>query len=384
MRVLTLNAGSSSLKAAVFEIQSVPQSGGAPCGQVWTADSRGDAGLVGDLLAPVLPDGIDLEYKTSPPIEVVGHRIVHGGTQLSDAVRITPSILDEIARVSEHAPAHNALALDVIRRTIALFGDDVPHVAVFDTAFHRTLEPAAFTYAGPLDWVADGIRRFGFHGINHEYVSGRAIALRDRPAESSRIVTCHLGSGCSLAAVHDGRSVDTTMGFTPMDGLPMARRSGAVDPGILLHLLRRGSHTIDSLDQVLNEQSGLAGLSGTTGDMRVVLDGMDAGDPRCRLAFDVFAHHVRKGIAAMAASMGGLDILVFTGGVGEHIPRVRSAICASLGFLGVAISPDRNLSAAGESELSDASSAAGVFVIPAEENWMIAQACVRVVSSSVR
>ncbi len=382
MRVLTLNAGSSSLKAAVFDIQSVPTPGSAPSGQVWTADSRGDGGLVGDLLAPVLSAGFEPESRTARPIDVIGHRIVHGGNQLHEAVLITPSILDVIARVSEHAPAHNALALDVVRSTTALFGDHVPHVAVFDTAFHNTLEAAAFTYAGPFDWVESGIRRFGFHGINHEYVALRVIALRDRPTPSSRIVTCHLGSGCSLAAVRDGRSVDTTMGFTPLDGLPMARRSGAIDPGILLHLLRSGRHTVDALDELLHEQSGLAGLSGTTGDMRAVLAGIDAGDPRCQLAFDVFVHHVRKGIAAMAASMGGLDTLVFTGGVGEHNPRVRSAICATLGFLGVTLCADRNDAAIGEADLSAATSAAGVFVIPAQENWMIAQASVRVAGAS--
>ena len=384
MRVLALNAGSSSLKAAAFEIESAPRSGEVPRGRVWTAEARGDAGVLGELLAPVLRGSVDSAFPTAQPIDVIGHRIVHGGARLRDAVVITPLILEEILRASELAPAHNALALDVVRTTMALFGNDVPHIAVFDTAFHKTLEPAAYTYAGPFDWIAQGIRRFGFHGINHEYVSQRALVLSDRRTAGSRIVTCHLGSGCSLAAIHDGRSVDTTMGFTPLDGLPMAHRSGAIDPGILLHLLRTGSHTVATLDQLLQEQSGLAGLSGTTGDMRIVLDGMDAGDARCRLAFDVFVHHVRKGIAAMAASMAGLDVLVFTGGVGEHSPRVRSAICSSLDFLGITLCPDRNLDAAGESELSDATSGAGVFVIPAEENWMIAQASVRVAASSVR
>ncbi len=382
MRVLALNAGSSSLKAAAFDVQSAARSGEAPRGLVWAAEARGDAGVLAELLAPVLRGSVDPASPAAQPIDVIGHRIVHGGAMLRDAVPITPLILDEIARASEHAPAHNALAIDVVRATIALFGDDVAHVAVFDTAFHKTLEPAAYTYAGPFDWIEQGIRRFGFHGINHEYVSQRAITLRDRPTAGSRIVTCHLGSGCSLAAIHDGQSVDTTMGFTPLDGLPMAHRSGAIDPGILLHLLRSGRHTPASLDQLLHELSGLAGLSGTTGDMRIVLDGMDAGDLRCRLAFDVFVHHVRKGIAAMAASMAGLDILVFTGGVGEHSPRVRSAICSSLGFLGVMLCPDRNLRATGESDLSDATSGAGVFVIPAEENWMIAQASFRVLASA--
>ena len=360
---------------------STGASGGPPCGQVWTADTRGDAAVLGELLAPLLLESVDSASRAAIPIDVIGHRIVHGGTTLNETVLITPSILDEIARASEHAPAHNALAIEVIRSTIARFGHDIPQVAVFDTAFHKTLEAAAYTYAGPFDWVAQGIRRYGFHGINHQYVSQRVNALRDLPTESSRIVTCHLGSGCSLAAVQNGRSVDTTMGFTPLDGLPMAHRSGAVDPGILLHLLRNGGHTVDSLDQLLQEQSGLAGLSGTTGDMRVVLAGIDAGDARCRLALDVFVHHVRKGIAAMAASMGGVDVLVFTGGIGERSPRVRAAICSELDFLGITLSHDTNPAAIGESEISEPTSNAAIFVIPAGENWMIAQACVRIARS---
>ena len=190
-----------------------------------------------------------------------------------------------------------------------------------------------------------------------------------------RIVTCHLGSGCSLAAVKDGVSVETTMGFTPMDGIPMARRSGAIDPGILLHLLRHSGETLDSLDRVLNRDSGLAGLSGTSGDMREILAGAGSGNERAKLALDVFVHHVRQGIASMAASMNGIDALVFTGGVGEKATSVRQMICEGLSFLGVMLDRQANEAAAGETIVSDSKSAVTVLVIPSEENWMIAREC---------
>jgi acetate kinase len=308
----------------------------------------------------------------------VGHRVVHGGALLTESARVTPAVRAAIARVAEYAPAHNAAALSLMTAATRLFGERVPQVAVFDTAFHQTMAPAAFTYPGPHAWLEQGIRRFGFHGINHQFVSHRARRLLRR--EELRVVSCHLGSGCSLAAVRDGRSVDTTMGFTPLDGLPMARRSGAIDPGILIHLLRHGGYTTDALDHLLNHDSGLAGLSGTDGDMRAVLAAADADDDRARLALDVFVHRVGQGIAAMAASMGGVDTVVFTGGVGEHAPRVRADVCGSLAFLGVAIDVALNTACTGEANVSAAAdSQTQVLVIPAQENWMVARECVRVV-----
>jgi acetate kinase len=228
--------------------------------------------------------------------------------------------------------------------------------------------------------VEQGIRRFGFHGINHQYVAHRAARLLQRTSAGFRVITCHLGSGCSLAAVLDGRSVDTTMGFTPLDGLPMARRSGAVDPGILIHLLRHGGHTTDSLDHLLNHDSGLAGLSGTDGDMRTVLAAVDAGDKRARLALDVFVHRVRQGIAAMAATMNGSDAIVFTGGVGEHAARIRADVCASLRFLGVSLDPSRNASCSSEADIATSAARVRVLVVPAQENWMVARECLHVVA----
>jgi acetate kinase len=313
---------------------------------------------------------------------MVGHRIVHGGAELVHTVRLTRSVHDAIGRVAEIAPVHNILALAVVDAATRAFGENVPQVAVFDTAFHATLAPAAFTYAGPFEWLAQGIRRYGFHGISHRYASHRAAQMRDRTAQPFRVVTCHLGSGCSLAAVRGGKSVDTTMGFTPLDGVPMATRSGAIDPGILIHLLRHGGHTPDSLDRLLNHNAGLAGISGTSGDLRAVLSAVDAGNERAQLALDVYVHHIRQAVAQMAASMDGLDALVFTGGVGEHAPRIRAAVCDGLGFLGVALDATRNVACAGDALIADERSRVAVLVIPARENWVLAQECVRVAAQA--
>jgi acetate kinase len=377
MRVLTLNAGSSSLKAAVYELEEPGEDGDPPPPARWAAELETADGAVAKLLSS-LRTGADPVISEKRAIDAVGHRIVHGGAKLVHSTRLTAPVHDAIARVAEYAPMHNVAALAVVDAATRAFGDDVPQVAVFDTAFHTTLAPAAFTYAGPFEWLAQGIRRYGFHGISHRYASHRAAQMLGRTKQPLRVVTCHLGSGCSLAAVQDGRSVDTTMGFTPLDGVPMARRSGAVDPGILIHLLRQGEHTPDSLDRLLNHDSGLAGLSDTSGDMRAVLSDIDAGSERARLAFEVYVHHLCQAVAAMAASMNGLDALVFTAGVGEHAPRVRAAVCERLAFLGVVLDPTGNASRADDAVISAERSRVSVLVIRAQENWVIAQECLRV------
>jgi acetate kinase len=377
-RVLALNAGSSSVKASLFELDAPGAEGDAPSGLRWEQESDSEKQSLDRLLTP-LWSGPQAILAGPDAIDVIGHRVVHGGALLTRSTRVTPAVRASIAQVAEYAPAHNAAALALMDAAAHLFGERA-QVAVFDTAFHQTMAPAAFTYPGPYAWVEQGIRRFGFHGINHQYAAHRAARLRQRTSDRFRVITCHLGSGCSLAAVRDGRSVDTTMGFTPLDGLPMARRSGAIDPGILIHLLRHGGHTTDSLDHLLNHDSGLAGLSGTDGDMRTVLAAVDAGDERARLALDVFVHRVRQGIASMVASLGGTDAIVFTGGVGEHAPRVRDQICGQLGFLGAAVDSARNATCDGEADISAADARVAVLVIPAEENWMVARECVRVVA----
>jgi acetate kinase len=371
LNILVLNAGSSSLKASLFRLDAAGKEGDGPSGTIWEKEQDGPADV--ERMISTMWTGPGHVIDDPSEIDIIAHRIVFGGAELREPTRITAAVLEKLARVSEYAPAHNAAALTVIESAQTIFGERVAQIAVFDTQFHQSLSPAAFTYAGPHAWLEQGIRRFGFHGLSHRYTSRRAARLLAPGDKSFRVVTCHLGSGCSLAAVQNGFSADTTMGFTPMDGIPMARRSGAVDPGILIHLLRHGGQTVDSLDRMLNHDSGLAGLSGTSGDMREVIGAADAGDARARLALDVFAHHVRKGIASMAASMNGLDALVFSGGIGEHSPRVRAAIAAGLLFLGVELDAELNGQGNGERIISSPEAGIPVMIIPAEENWVMAR-----------
>ena len=380
MIALALNAGSSSLKASLYEMDRPGEDGSSPPRPIWERERKADES-VDDLIASLLSG--DAPVVSGPDaIDVVGHRIVHGGSALVESVRVSPNVRADIERAAEHAPEHNARALQVLDDVARLLGPDMTQVAVFDTAFHVTLPPAAFTYAGPHEWLERGIRRFGFHGISHRYAAHRAAHLLKRDVAALRVVTCHLGGGCSLAAVRNGKSIDTTMGFTPLDGVPMGRRSGAVDPGILIHLLRHEGQTADSLDRLLNHESGLAGLSGTSGDMREVLAAMDAGDTRARLAFDVYVHHIRQSVAAMAVSMNGLDALVFTGGVGEHAPRVRAAVCEGLGLLGVQLDWAANERVSGDADCTASWAKVAVLVVRAEENWVVAQECARVLEAS--
>ena len=374
LKVLVFNAGSTSFKASLYEIDEAADEGSAPVGLLWEDASGSSDGLTKQLAT--LWSGPKKILGGPGEIDCIGHRVVFGGARLISTTRVDAEVHAHLAEMDEYAPAHNDAALVGMDAATRIFGDAIPQFAVFDSAFHRSMPAAAYTYAGPSAWVEQGIRRYGFHGLSHRYTSHRAARLMNR-AGGLRIVTCHLGGGCSLAAVHDGKSVDTTMGFTPLDGIPMARRSGTLDPGILIHLLRHGGKTVDEIDHLLNHDSGLAGLSGTSGGMREVLAAVDNADDRAVVALEVFVHRVRQGIASMAASMGGIDGLVFSGGVGENSDRVRSLICSGLFFLGITLDELKNETSKGERAISADGSAVPVFVIPAEENWIIAQECLR-------
>lgn len=306
------------------------------------------------------------------PVDAVGHRIVHGGSQYRDAVRIDSSVARELTELSALAPLHQAKSLEALAAVSEVLGG-VPAVACFDTAFHASLPPAAFTYALPLAWRERwGLRRYGFHGLAHASAVRRAAVLLGRPLDGLRVVSCHLGAGASLAAVHDGRSVDTTMGFTPLEGLVMATRSGSVDPGLLLWLLERTGLTEREMATALEHESGLQALAGSA-DMRQILRLAAQDEPRAVLALAVYEHRLRAGIASMAAAMGGMDALVFCGGVGEHAPAVRAQAASGLAFLGVGVARSVNEDGTGEREITAPGSVVRTLVVEAREDLEIAR-----------
>jgi acetate kinase len=374
VRVLVLNPGSSTLKAVVLEPPGRDPLAAIEVGRGADASRASDrSGVVSEALAALAADGV-----ARATIEAVGHRVVHGGERLTEPVRIDDAVLATIDDLAELAPLHNPVAADTIRAAMALL-PDVPHAAAFDTAFHATLPPEAARYAVPLAWhAAWGVRRYGFHGLSVAWSTRRAGELLDRPPASLRLVVAHLGSGCSVTAVDGGRSVHTSMGMTPLEGLVMGTRAGSLDPGILLALLRDGRRDPDGLADDLDHRSGLLGLSGRSADVRELLAAEAGADEAARLALAVFVRSAAAGIAAAATALPTLDALVFTAGIGEHAAALRQRIVARLGVLGLAPLPDEDPTAdAGATEL-DRVLAAGagpsVLRVAAREDLVIAEA----------
>jgi len=352
VRILVVNAGSSSLKLRVLD-----------AGDSVAAEADIDAPR-----AQVDEDALRAWIGGAGTVDAVGHRIVHGGERFRSAVRVDDGVVRELRALTDLAPLHQPKSLAALDAVLDAL-PDTPTVACFDTAFHATLAPEASTYAVPRAWRERwGVRRYGFHGLSHAYASRRAAEMTG----ARRVVTAHLGAGASLAAVRDGRSVDTTMGFTPLEGLVMATRSGSVDPGLLLWLLERERLEVAEMSAALEHEGGLLALAGTA-DMREVLARADAGDDEARVALGVYVHRLRAGIAAMAAALGGLDALVFTGGVGERSAAVRAAGADGLGFLGVAIDTGRNGAADGDADVSADGGPVRTLVIPAREDLEIAR-----------
>ncbi|MET0821994.1 MAG: acetate/propionate family kinase [Aeromicrobium sp.] len=354
-RVLVVNAGSSSLKLRLLDGDDVVER---------AADLSADAGGFDEqALTDVLGDW--------PRPDAVGHRIVHGGTHLTSAVVIDAGVRDRLEALTDLAPLHqpkSLAALDAVTRHLT----DVPAVACFDTAFHATMPPAASTYALPEEWRRRwGVRRYGFHGLSHAYAARRAAGIVGRDLRDLRVVTCHLGAGASLCAVVGGVSVDTTMGFTPLDGLVMATRSGSIDPGLVLWLQEHEGLSTREVATALEERSGLTALAGT-GDVRVLAARVDRGDAAARLAMDVYVHSLVSGIGSMCASAGGLDLLVLTGGVGENSSVVRSRAAAGLAFLGVGVDAGANASSPVDADVSTRGAVARTVVVRAREDLQIA------------
>lgn len=358
-----VNAGSSSLKLALVDGD---RSEASTTAERW--EGEGDLGPITAFL-----EGLDR-------VDAVGHRVVHGGPRLTEPVLVDAGVLSYLESIEDLAALHNPRALAGIRAVHGLL-PGVPTVACFDTAFHAHLPPAARTYALPREWNARwGLRRYGFHGLSHAYAVRRGAELVNRDLTGLRVVSCHLGAGASVAAVRGGECVDTTMGFTPLEGLVMATRSGSVDPGLVLWLLLHGGQTAADLSAALDHESGLKGLSGTSGDLRDVAAARSAGHPDAGLAFDVFVHRLLREIGAMTASAGGIDLLVMTGGIGEHAPLVRTLVAEGLGYLGVALDDALNAVTTSDRDISWPGADVRTVVVTASEASEIARETCRVLS----
>ncbi len=406
VKILVLNAGSSSQKSRLYELPGTGKLPAVAPTPLWQADAdwtdhQGTAELkISTSSGAVIEENLPTDARTevishmlqtlwsgktrviaqASEIDIVGHRVVHGGSKFEQSTFVTPEVKAAISRMAVLAPVHNPANLEGIE-AIERILPAVPQVAVFDTAFHSHMPLPAVVYPGPFDWFEQGIKRYGFHGISHQYCAQRTAQVLGKNLETLRLITCHLGNGCSLAAIRHGRSVDTTMGFTPMEGLMMGSRSGSVDPGILLYLLQHKGYTADQLNTKLNKASGLKGISGS-GDMRQVLQKINEGNAQAKLAFDMFVHRLRYYIGAMLAPLGGLDALVFAGGIGENSAQVRAAACESFAFLGLKLDPQKNAQSPADQVISAADSTLPVLVIHTQEDWAIAQECWRLSQSA--
>lgn len=405
MRVLVLNCGSSSVKFQLVETDEASAKTGRD-----RALARGQVENIGGAAIvkfeavekrPLKETGEILEHKIAVEriltlltredtgvlkdrreIEAVGHRVVHGGERFHTSVLIDEQVLTGIEDCFELAPLHNPPNVKGYRAARDLLGG-IPQVAVFDTSFHQTMEPVAFLYGLPyVLYQRHGIRRYGFHGTSHRFVSQRLAQLLGRPEDPElRLITCHLGNGCSVAAIRGGRSVDTSMGFTPLEGLVMGSRSGDLDPAILLHLMTKEELGAAELNALLNKHSGLLGISGVSNDMRALLEAEAAGSDRARLAVDVFCYRLKKYVAAYVGVLGGVDGLAFAGGIGENAALVRARALSGLEGLGLRIEAARNAAArAPEAEISPSGSASRVFVVSTNEELLIARDTYRIVS----
>lgn len=380
MFILLLNAGSSSLKGTLVHSETgLPHANlmvdwvtfpthyrlDGPMGPIrdeqvhWKGYSQAVHQMIADLVPEILPDVSHLI--------AVGHRVVHGG-EFTQPVRITQEIRTRIESLAQLAPLHNPPSLETISAAQALL-PTIPHIAVFDTAFHSTMPDWARNYPVPKAWRTEyGIRKFGFHGLSHEYASRRAAELLNRPLTELKLVVCHLGHGCSATAVHAGKSVDTTMGFTPLEGLMMGTRCGSIDPGIIPYLQSQYGLAASELEREMNRQSGLLGVSGVSSDMRQIVEAASQGNPEAELALQMYSYRVRKAIGSLAAGMGGIDALVFTAGVGENATSIREMICTGLKFLQLELDPVANDNSVPDSDVATVTSQGRILIIAARED----------------
>jgi acetate kinase len=391
MIILVLNAGSSSQKSCLYALgESLPDTPPEPLWEAnldWMAQEKGiltvksngteqqiaikrrDTAL--KVLLDTLVQGETKVLASLEDIDLVGHRVVHGGTYSQEKV-IDDEVKDAISELIPLAPSHNPANLEGINFIEEIL-PNVLQVAVFDTAFHSTIPEVAKVYPIPYKYYEEGIRRYGFHGISHQYCVERSAQILQQPQESLKIITCHLGNGCSLAAIKDGICLDTTMGFSPLEGLMMGTRCGSIDPQISLYMIQEYGLEVENVKQILNQESGLKGLSGVSGDLRAISKAIADGNIQAQLAFDVYIHRLKNFIGAMAASLNGLDVLVFTGGVGENNSIIRQQTCEGLTYLGLQLDSAKNDRNPVDENIAPDDSQVSILVIHTQEDWAIAK-----------
>ena len=399
MNILVINAGSSSLKYQLLNPETEELLAKGLCERIgidgkftYKPQIEGKEKLDAvDIAMPTHAEAIKTVLNTlvdpkngviasMKEIDAVGHRVVHGGEKFAHSVLITDDVMKAIEECIPLAPLHNPANITGIKACQEVM-PGVPMVAVFDTAFHQTMPPRAFTYAIPYEYYTqDGIRRYGFHGTSHSYVSKRAAEILDLPIEVLKIVTCHLGNGSSVTAIAGGKSIETSMGFTPLDGLPMGTRCGSIDVSIIEYLMENHNMTIDEVMNILNKKSGMLGVSGVSSDFRDLEKAADEGNERAKLAIDMFCYKTHKRIGSAAAAMNGIDVLIFTAGVGENSPELREKIASGLDFMGVKIDHTKNMVRGKEAIVSTDDSRVKILVIPTNEELVIAQDTASIVS----
>ena len=391
MKILVINAGSSSLKYQLIDMETEHVLAKGLCERIGLDGHLKHTPLVGgkpvfdedlpmpthsEAIAAVIDKLTSAEYgvvASMKEIDAVGHRVVHGGEKFACSVKIDDAVMAALEECTPFAPLHNPANITGINACRAVMGDDVPMVAVFDTAFHQTMPGKAYMYAIPYEYYQnDGIRRYGFHGTSHRYVSARCAELMGKPIEELKLISCHLGNGSSVTAIEGGKSVDTSMGFTPLAGLPMGTRSGDIDAGILEYLMNKYGMDITEMLTILNKKSGVMGVSGVSSDFRDLEEAFKEGNERAGLAVDMFNYGVKKLIGAYAAAMGGVDAIIFTAGVGENSASQRMAIASDLEFMGVKMDEDANKVRGEERVISAPDSKVTVLLIPTNEELMIA------------
>lgn len=390
MKILVVNAGSSSLKYQLIDMTDETVLAKGLCDRI---------GIPGSLIKHKTYDGRSVEkeitmadhkdaiaslikvltheewgvIKSLDEIKAVGHRVVHGGEKFFKSVIIDDEVMQAIEECVELAPLHNPPNITGIRACQQIM-NGVPQVAVFDTAFHQTMPQKAYIYALPYEYYKKyKLRKYGFHGTSHKYVAERAAQILGKPYDKLKIVTCHLGNGSSIAAVDCGKVIDTSMGFTPLDGLAMGTRCGTIDPAVVTFLMNKEGLSAEEMDAIMNKKSGVLAISGVSSDFRDLDDAVDQGNERAALALEVFSYQVKKFIGAYACAMGGIDAIVFTAGIGENNPKIRKMVCEGLGFMGASINEEKNLVRGAEMDISTEDSKVRVLVIPTNEELAIAK-----------